>query len=305
MRGWPVAAVLALAGATGCVREVPQRTAPELLAAPGFDWAADSTSWFRFHVERGSDAHSRLPVLMARFERDRRAVLDLLGEPRYPHRIDVFIVDSRADLRALFGRETNGVAHYRTNVIGIVSTPEWSAATAHEVLHVIAMNLWGVTEPWLNEGLAVYAAGTWHGADLHEAAAALFARGRGIPLRRLFANFRAQDETRAYPLAGSFVRYLHERFGDDALRAIWQRGAGGLEEITGADRRALERAWRAEIRKSAPDTPPNPSGQPSKLKGRPIQTFTALGMPDHLPAGCLNASLLRFPVIEFGTTLKV
>ena len=52
-----------------------------------------------------------------------RAVLELLGEPRYPQRIDVFIVDARADLAALFGRETNGVAQYRTNVIGIVATP--------------------------------------------------------------------------------------------------------------------------------------------------------------------------------------
>ena len=236
--------------AAGCFREPRQRTPLELLATRGFAWAADSTAHFRFHVEQGSDAHARLPVFMARFERDRRAVLDLLGEPRYPQRIDVFIVDARADLAALFGRETNGVAQYRTNVIGIVATPEWSAATAHEVLHVIAMNLWGVTELWLNEGLAVYAAGNWHGSDLHETAAALMAADDAIPLRRLIANFRAQEEARAYPLAGSFVRFLHERFGDDALRAIWERGAAGLEEITGADRAALERAWREAV--SAP-----------------------------------------------------
>lgn len=242
--GWLVLAVALLVA--GCARRQPD--ALELLARTDFSWATDSSAHFVYHAERGSTAHERMPIVMARMEQALARVLDVLGLESYGPRIHVFMVDARPKMRRLTGRSTNAIAFHRTNVVALTVTASWSTLTPHEVLHVVAMNEWGRAETWLNEGLAVYAAGEWRGRDVHELARELAAQRRLIPMGRLVANFRAHDDQVAYPQAGSFVRFLYEKYGRDAVAAAWRTGASGLPEVTGRSLAELEDEWLVTIR---------------------------------------------------------
>src|SRR5687768_850901 len=179
----------------------------QLREAPAFTWVADSTEHFDIHIEAGSAAETRRGIVAFQLEEARRRVMRVLGLETYPTRISVFVVGSRDRMNRLVRRKTNGIAFHRTHTIALVSTAEWSASSTHELLHILAMNTWGVGPVWLNEGLAVYADGKWHDQDLHATARYLLERRALPPIDRLIKRFRNLDELTAYPAAGSLVKY--------------------------------------------------------------------------------------------------
>lgn len=65
---------------------------------------------------------------------------------------------------------------------------------------------------WMVSLVAVYASGRWRGYDLHALTHHLRRTGRGFTLQQLFSIERGQ-ELLVYPQAGSFVRFLRERYG--------------------------------------------------------------------------------------------
>jgi hypothetical protein len=58
------------------------------------------------------------------------------------------------------------------------------------------------------------------------------------------AGFSVESGARAYVLAGSFCRFLLDRFGADKLRAAY-RSAGDFEAVYGLPLAELEKSWRA------------------------------------------------------------
>lgn len=124
----------------------------------------------------------------------------------------------------------------------------------HELVHVVAGNastgplrisgdLGGlVPNPGLIEGMAVAAAWDLH-EDLtpHQWARALLELGELPALSDVMGlSFGALSPRQAYASAGSFVRFLHDRRGAEAVRAAYRAG-----EI--ADVAELEAAWRAYL----------------------------------------------------------
>jgi hypothetical protein len=94
----------------------------------------------------------------------------------------------------------------------------------------------------------VFAVGHCAGIPLHQWAAAILGSGEPASLDHLRREF---DFARAVPhlLAGSFVTFVAERHGIQAVKALWQRGHDSAEEATGATAAALEAAWHAELRR--------------------------------------------------------
>jgi hypothetical protein len=135
----------------------------------------------------------------------------------------------------------------------------------HELAHVFAGafgdSLFGVSLAWrwwgplpvprlgtgLIEGVAEAADfGDPEGrATLHQLARAMIALGQAPSLARVMgAGFSAESGARAYVLAGSFCRFLLDRFGADKLRAAY-RSAGDFEAVYGLPLTELEKSWRA------------------------------------------------------------
>jgi hypothetical protein len=155
-------------------------------------------------------------------------------------------------MKLLIGRETNGLAIHQYNILtGIASESLNSIYSNHEFFHVIAMNLWGIPDLWLNEGMAVYADQSWHGHELHALANYLVNNNRQVPLARLMKDFRKIDDRIAYPLAGSFVKYLDDTYGRDSILKIWKSKTGKLKELTGKTITELESDWLAKVSTTA------------------------------------------------------
>jgi len=135
----------------------------------------------------------------------------------------------------------------------------------HEMAHVfasafgdpifgvsLAWHFWGpIPIPRLDTGLIE---GLAEAADFdnpegrlttHEEAAAMVALGKAPELRSaLGAGFSLESGPRAYAVAGSFCRFLLDRFGAAKVRDLY-RSAGDFEHVIGASFAALERDWRA------------------------------------------------------------
>jgi hypothetical protein len=225
-------------------RDVQQPDPAKLARARGFQWVRDSSEHFLMHIERGSALEHRRDLMKVRLEEARRRVLTRMGEAEYPLPIHIFVVGARARMRPLVGRSTNAIAFHRSHIIAMVVTESWGAAAEHEIFHVLAMNLWGVGPTWLNEGMGVYMDGQWLGNDLHAVAKYLLDRNVLIPLNKLKEDFRDADELVSYPQAGSFARYIFERHGVAAVKALWREDTVAFQALSGKTLAEVDPAWR-------------------------------------------------------------
>jgi hypothetical protein len=127
----------------------------------------------------------------------------------------------------------------------------------HEIAHAVASAfgdpVFGVAtrdgvflNPGLIEGLAV--AVDWPGLydrpTPHEAVRAMQSLGLEPSIRQLLSlQFVAVSSARGYTTAGSFLRFLLDRYGAAKLRALYRSG-GDFEAAYGMALEALEAAWR-------------------------------------------------------------
>jgi tetratricopeptide (TPR) repeat protein len=99
----------------------------------------------------------------------------------------------------------------------------------HELVHAVAARF-GIpvlkisTSIGLVEGLAMAVDGQWGNRTLHEYAAALFEFGVAPDIKEImgFRGFMTQSSTVSYVLAGSFCRYLIDRFGMRAMTQVYR-----------------------------------------------------------------------------------
>jgi len=90
-------------------------------------------------------------------------------------------------------------------------------------------------------------------ATTHQEAAAMLALGKAPELRHaLGAGFTFESGPRAYTIAGSFCRFLLDRFGAEKLRALYH-SAGDFARVYGHDLASLEKEWRAFLSALPPD----------------------------------------------------
>ena len=232
-------------------------TPAELAGHLEFDWIRDTTPHFRLYVDSDAPAARRIPQLKREVEASYRRIEEVLGRaPDAAEPVHVFQVASRDDVRKLTGLRVNGFAYPETGVVVGIEIDGRSAATSpHEIMHVFQYRHFGsggIGTTWgslaLNEGMAVFASGNWHGRDLHELAREIRASGRGASARALLAEGRAAvSDDVLYPLAGSFVRFLHERYGADLVYRYYERqfesDTSELEAVFGRTAVELDADW--------------------------------------------------------------
>ena len=189
-----------------------------------------------------------------------RAILG--SEPRAP--ITVYRFSSAQAKKDLVGAGGTLYAKPWMREIYVQAEHFPASRLRHELAHVFAGafgdSLFGVSLAWrwwgplpvphlgtgLIEGVAEAADfGDPDGrATLHQQARAMIALGQAPSLARVMgAGFSAESGARAYVLAGSFCRFLLDRFGADKLRAAY-RSAGDFEAVYGSPLAELEKSWR-------------------------------------------------------------
>jgi hypothetical protein len=220
----------------------------QLLKNSDFRWLEDSSKSCDIFYESDSWAARNTAAIKRNADSSLAHVLGLLKEPDFPQKINYFIVNVRSRMQSLIGHQTNGMAFARQRVICAIANDSMSALGPHEMFHVVAMNLWGFTEDWVNEGMAVYSDSTWWVQELHSLANYLRQHGKLLPLSALIQRFSQNDPMITYPQAGSFLKYLYETYGRDNIKILWQQGLTTFcQSVHVGDLAELERQWLAFI----------------------------------------------------------
>ncbi|WP_432708204.1 peptidase MA family metallohydrolase [Pedobacter sp.] len=227
-----------------------QKSLIKLLENKQFHWTKDSSSkQVIIYYQPDSWTSRRVDSVRQKILLSIDEVKKFVGIAEYKPRIHYFIVENRIQMKSLVGYQTNGSAIAKYNIItGVISSNTKILFSNHELFHVIAMNCWGTPSAWINEGMAVYSDNKWHGYDLYQLTKYLLDNNRYVSLNILIRKFRKCDDLLAYPLMGSFIKYLDDTYGRSTLLEIWKGNSKSLQRITGKDISELEQAWLAKVK---------------------------------------------------------
>ena len=227
----------------------PAALSAEPAPAPGFELIA-RTSHIDYFVAKGR----RVDVRRTEAFLDRLSSLFRL--PPEGWRIQYYRHPSVGELSDHVGYAVSGVADLATGRID--SAREFHP---HELVHAMMGRL-GLPPAFFAEGLAVAltSRGRWRGHDPDEIAAReMAARGS---LEPFLVDFGEQDPLVAYAVAGSFVAFLLDRQGIEAME-VFLRGCGDSpSRYERAFRRAYGRSvasltieWMAQLRRGETNRP--------------------------------------------------
>ena len=231
--------------------QAPAGLAASALADSSFTWIRRSIPGFRVYFLADSYPAAHQDSLLERLPRALAHARTLIKVPELEAPIDLFFIESRAQMMALIGGRATGFAEPSTRTVLLVTNPDWRAFERHEIMHVIAQQAWGPPVPnndWLVEGLAQAADGMCAGYSNADVALTLANRHGWIALDTLLTRFRAQPDLRAYLQAAAFVDYLLERYGAAPVAELWRLGSRRDSRIRGQTLAAIERRWREELR---------------------------------------------------------
>jgi hypothetical protein len=234
-------------GSSGQIR---QRSAADILADAGYAWRTDSTAHTRIHYLDGSPAADSLARLKRDIEASWTRAADFVGGPTVDRMIDVFAVPNREMVRQISRVATNASAlNFSEQRVVIVWVPAQGWRNPHELVHIMAYDAWG--EPnawWVGEGVAIAASG-WFGVDVDAAAKCLGAAARLLPLARVVRDGTPEERMQNVvgAEAGSFVRFLIERYGRENVARVYATGVSALQATYGEPLAQLEREWRQRL----------------------------------------------------------
>jgi tetratricopeptide (TPR) repeat protein len=138
-----------------------------------------------------------------------------------------------------------------------VNLGDVDAVLKHELVHVMAAEFGFVLfrvglNPGLIEGLAMAVERTAYGETLHRLARCADTLGIPSDLKGLFSisGFVRAPASVSYTLAGSFSRYLIDRYGMRRFKRLYR--TGDFEDVYRKSLDQLQSEWRAMIRSIAP-----------------------------------------------------
>jgi hypothetical protein len=248
------ASVLLAAGGCGGSNSVASPTKPPLPLA-------SDTAHYAFHFAPGDGVDAAWQETYHEWATDRLGVQ--LGT-----RIGYYKYQSRQDMGERTGNySTNGyadVARFEIHTLWAIDN--------HEVVHLFMSTL-GQSSALFSEGVAVAfqtdpangdLRSRFNGEDVHDAARRYLASGQLVlPLGRIIetTGFRAvPDSTLSYREAGSFVRFLIDRYGLDRFLTFWKSGVlpndaadtirTRFQTAMGVTFEEAEAAWRGMLREA-------------------------------------------------------
>jgi hypothetical protein len=229
----------------------PAGLAASALADSSFTWIQRGLAGVRVYFLAGSYPASHQDSLLARIPAAVSHARALINAPPLTGPIDLFFIETRAQMTALIGQRATGFAQPSTRTVFLVTNSDWRAFERHEIMHVVAQHAWGPPAPgsdWLQEGLAQAADGVCARYSNADVMLALTTQHGWIPLDTMLTRFRAQPDLRAYLQAAAFVGYLLQHYGPGPLEELWRRGSRRDSLIRGSQLAVLERRWREELR---------------------------------------------------------
>lgn len=221
------------------------------------------TEHFTIHYARTPEIVADLPLIAADHEFRYAQVVATLGAAP-PGKLTSFYFANRDQKARWMGARDVEMAKPWRREIYVDHRAFPHSSLRHEIAHAVASAfgdpLFGVAarrvaglpllvNPGLVEGLAV--AADWPGGydhpTPHESVRAMAAAGMQPSIADLLSlRFLTVSSARGYTTAGSFLRFLLDRYGAARLRALYGSG-GDFEAAYGQPLATLEAEWRAMI----------------------------------------------------------
>lgn len=194
------------------------------------------------------------PMVYRRLARDTEFHLGelkaALGLANHPH-IHVYVYPDEHRKKLWFGGGSTDVADVRTPSIHIDDNSWPHPTLRHELVHAVASGIGfhGLgfhPNMAFTEGLAVALAPDGRTLSLDDGAASVIESGRIASVEGLFSPmFWQAAGSRAYTVAGSFLRYLIKESGVDKVRDLY--AGKGFSTVLGQDRSKIVSAWKTHV----------------------------------------------------------
>ncbi|MBI4536088.1 MAG: hypothetical protein HY708_07400, partial [Ignavibacteriae bacterium] len=176
------------------------------------------TPHFVIYYSRESYGNEEIKWVAAEHEFRLRQIVEVFNLP-FDQKIASYVYPSNEVKQRLIGTGTTNIAKpWRREIHS--TTQSLDATLKHELVHVLAapfgLPVIGASlSTGLVEGLAMAIEWDWGNRTLHQYAAAMQRFGVAPDIRTLmlFTGFAAQSSSVSYVLAGSFCRYLIDRYG--------------------------------------------------------------------------------------------
>jgi len=235
------------------------RLARRLLATRDFTWNSFESAHTRLHLA-GDMEIRRVNQLADSIERAREAALAMLNEGEIADEapIEIFLVETRDDMRRLVGRPISGSGFPDELAAVLVAGVGYRPFFRHELTHSYAAHRWGRRQAgaWLDEGLAALATGACQGHSIDAVAGWYVERGDSPTLDALAGDFYQIPELPGYFTAASLVDFLRHQDGIGAVRSIWRGELAGTDRShpLGAQTEKLWAEWRRHLATVSPGT---------------------------------------------------
>jgi hypothetical protein len=207
------------------------------------EWQTHQAPTGHIHYRGNSYTARTLPQITTAVDSARRQILAFL-QLRDAEPIEVFFVDSRAEMQQLVGQPIGGMVQSGERTALLVYNESYSPFLTHELTHLYTHHHWGAPRAgrWISEGMATLAAGDCQGNTLAALVKGLQEDSKLRPLPELIAKFDSVDEVTANLQAASIVEFLWQQRGLGAVRKLWM-----VEDWQPA---AIERAWLDHVQRT-------------------------------------------------------
>jgi hypothetical protein len=226
------------------------------LRNPAFKWRTYARPGLHLHVDEGSHTAQHAAQLADSALRARDHVLRLLEAREDSATLEIFLVDTRDDMKRVAGQSWAGWAQTGEKTAFFVAGKGYRPAFRHELMHAYSLLMWGVppTGPWITEGLGTWATGDCQGKSFDALAAGFMKSDSLYTLPVLIERFRELPEVRGYLQAASIVETIHRAEGIDGVRRRWQNASltGDGEHPLGPGGDAIEAQWLARLAATTP-----------------------------------------------------
>ncbi|UCF63288.1 MAG: hypothetical protein JSW33_12060 [bacterium] len=217
-----------------------------------FSWQSFSSDNIKIFYQENSFAERHRMMLLHSATSSVDEVLTLLDDSPNGLPLNVFYLESRAEMERIVGHRYSGFSDWTGNGIFLVLNPDWRSFEKHEFAHIVTMGGWGSPHPssqWMIEGIAIYCDGWCQRYSVNEIAFHFLSNGQLPKLEQLFNDFKSLGEIRAGISAASFISFIHQTYGIPKVRQIWLNGVEDLEGLLGGDPEQIENAWRLYLQR--------------------------------------------------------
>ena len=226
-----------------------ERFAQDLLSQPGPPWKTHSITYGHLHFREHSHAARTRGAIAQSVDSARSAALRFLEiQDTFP--IEVFLVDSRQEMKQLVGRPIGGMVQSGERSAILVYSATYDPFLVHELTHLYTHHHWGSPRNgrWISEALAALSFGDCQGHSVDDLVKGFHDDGRLVPWSRLVSDFDALDELSANLQSASVAAFVRERGGMSALRELWMsEGWDVVEKTFGLPVDEIEAEWRRKV----------------------------------------------------------